>query len=159
MIRQKQAHSDACGPWELSLWGLWAFPIVLARGVCALARNLPSAGPLSISWVFPGYHISSRERGALKPGWCSPRSCSVLASPAPPPSSPPTHTLGGPTVLEHFLAQGTSLCLKRSWQGPRGPVERQRARILGLAKPEPDPFTASMLAGLQTCLSLSFPTC
>ena len=43
-------------------------------------------------------------------------------------------------------------------QGPRQPVEGQREQILGLAKPEPDPFTASVLAGFQTCPSLSFLT-
>ena len=42
-------------------------------------------------------------------------------------------------------------------QGPRQPVEGQREQILGLAKPEPDPFTASVLAGFQTCPSLILP--
>lgn len=86
----------------------------------------------SISWVFPGRRISCRERGALKPGWCSPRSCPVLAATPPTPpqlihsSSPPTHTPGGPTVLAHLLAQGTSLCLKRSRGRGRGSLLRGR---------------------------------
>lgn len=41
-------------------------------------------------------------------------------------SSPPTHTPGGPTVLAHLSAQGTSLCLKRSWGRGRGSLLRGR---------------------------------
>lgn len=44
-------------------------------------------------------------------------------------------------------------------QGLRQPAAVQRALILELGKPEPDPSTASGLAGFQTCLSLSFFIC
>ena len=67
MVHQKQAHSDACGPWGLSLWGLWAFPIVLAHGVCVLARGLPSAGPLASPGCSLGAGLWSSE--GFQPGW------------------------------------------------------------------------------------------